>query len=53
MKYIFLIMLCWTVGFVLPQLTATLQWVGASLFVLAIVLCVIYYIDTRINPVRL
>ncbi len=53
MKYLFLITLCWTVGFILPQLTAALQWAGAFVFVGGIVICVLYYIDTRINAVRL
>lgn len=53
MKYLFLVTLCWTVGFVLPQLATTLQVVGAMFFVALVVICVFYFIDTRINAIRL
>jgi hypothetical protein len=53
MKLLFLILLCWSVGFVLPLLTAALQLIIAVVAVLLLVACVFYYIDTRVNAVRL
>lgn len=53
MKYLFLVSLCWTIGFILPQLTTSLQVIAGLFFVALVVLCVLYYIDTRINAVRL
>lgn len=53
MKYLFLIVLSFSVGFILPLLAAGLQWVlSLALFVVTIC-CVMYYIETRINAVRL
>ncbi len=53
MKYIFLILLGWLIGFSLPFFTPTLQLL-ASLICLGIVAAgLYYYIDTRINAVRL
>ncbi|WP_168797549.1 hypothetical protein [Neolewinella litorea] len=53
MKYLFLVMLCWSIGFILPQLATSLQVVAGLVFVGLVVICVMYFIDTRINAVRL
>lgn len=53
MKYLFLVLLCWTIGFILPQFATALQVVAAMIFVVLVVLCVFYFIDTRVNAVRL
>lgn len=53
MKYIFLIVLFWTFGFLLPVLGAVLQLLAAFFFVLMVVAAVMYYIETRINTIRL
>ena len=53
MKYLFLILLSWAIGFMLPLFTATLQWIIAVVATLSVVLCVAYYIETRINAIRL
>ncbi|CAH1001700.1 hypothetical protein LEM8419_02606 [Neolewinella maritima] len=53
MKYIFLVVLCWAVGFALPSFTAVIQLIAALLAVGIILVGLRYYIDTRINAVRL
>lgn len=53
MKYLFLVILCWAIGFLLPIFTATLQWIIALIAIISVVICVYYYIDTRINAIRL
>lgn len=53
MKYLFLIPLCWTLGFILPLLATSLQVIAAVIFLALVVLCVFYFIDTRINAIRL
>ena len=53
MKYLFLVLLCWAVGFALPYFTAAVQLIAAILAVVIILAGLYYYIDTRINAVRL
>ena len=53
MKYTFLALVSWVIGFMLPFFAAVLQWIIAVLAVCCIVVCVYYYIDTRINAIRL
>ena len=53
MKYLFLVILCWAVGFALPYFTTLVQLVAASIAVGVLVAAVYYYIDTRINAIRL
>lgn len=53
MKYAFLAILSWVIGFLLPYFAVAMQWAVAVLAVCCIVVCVYYYIDTRINAIRL
>ena len=53
MKYICTILFAWTIGYILPQFTLGFQAVVGLLFVGAVVLCVLYYIHTRITAIRL
>jgi hypothetical protein len=53
MKYIFLLILSWCIGFALPVLTPLGQLAASSLLVLGGIVAVLYYIDTRINAVRI
>ena len=53
MKYLFLVLLCWAVGFALPYFTAVVQLIAATLTVGVILIGLYYYIDTRINAIRL
>ncbi len=52
MKYIFLILLGWLIGFSLPFFAPTFQLLASLLCLGIVVLSVYYYIDTRINAVR-
>ena len=53
MRYICIILLAWTIGYILPQFNTVLQAVVGLLFISAVVLCVLYYIHTRITAIRL
>lgn len=53
MKYLFLVILCWAVGFALPYFTTAVQLIAAGLMIGVVGLAVYYYIDTRINAIRL
>ena len=53
MKYIFTILLAWTLGYILPMFASVMQALVAMTFVGLVVLCVMYYIHTRITAVRL
>jgi hypothetical protein len=53
MKYIFLLLLSWSIGFALPLLGPIGQLAALLLLVFAVVVAVMYYIDTRINAVRI
>lgn len=53
MKYLFLILLCWSIGFALPYFTAVVQLIAGLVLLSILVTGVYYYIDTRINAVRL
>ena len=53
MKYIFLILLCWVIGFALPFFAPTFQLLAFLVLLGLAGVCVYYYIDTRINAVRL
>ena len=53
MKYICTILIAWTIGYTLPQFTTVFQAVVALAFISAVVLCVAYYIHTRITAIRL
>ena len=53
MKYLFLVLFCWAVGFALPYFTAAIQLIAAIVGVTIILVGLYYYIDTRINAVRL
>ena len=53
MKYFFLVLLCWAVGFALPYFTAVVQLIAGIVAVGVILIGLYYYIDTRINAVRL
>ncbi|WP_420459531.1 hypothetical protein [Neolewinella sp.] len=53
MKYLFLVLLCWAVGFALPYFAAYVQLIAAAVAVCVILVGLYYYIDTRINAIRL
>ncbi len=53
MKYLFIILAAWTIGYILPLLATFLQAAIAVVFVGLVVLCVMYYIHTRITAIRL
>ena len=53
MKYLFTVLLAFTLGYILPLFATVFQAALAFLFVAAVVLCVLYFIHTRINAIRL
>ena len=53
MKYLFTVLLAFTLGYILPLFATVLQAIVALFFVGAVVLCVMYFIHTRITAIRL
>ena len=53
MKYLCTILFAFTLGYILPQFQTFFQAAVAVIFLALVVLCVLYYIHTRITAIRL
>ena len=52
MKYLFITLLFFTYGYFLPSMSSGFQIFGSFLGLVALVIGIVYYIDTRVNAIR-